>query len=80
MGWHEPAVSGDWIPASAGMTGGGGAVSETGNHKGCPYDGLAGGYFLMNDNPGRYSFSLRNTFYFLFQLIDSEQLRLDRVS
>ena len=33
----------------AGMTGGGGAVSGTGNHKGCPYDGLAGGYFLRND-------------------------------
>ena len=28
----------------AGMTGGG-AASRTGNHKGCPYDGLAGGYF-----------------------------------
>ena len=33
-----------WIPAYAGMTGGG-AVSGTGNHKGCPYDGLAGGIF-----------------------------------
>ena len=23
--------------------------TETGNHKGCPYDGLAGGYFQRND-------------------------------
>ena len=33
---------------SAGMTGGGDAVSGTGNHKGCPYDGLAGVYFRNN--------------------------------
>ena len=45
MGWHEPAGSGDWIPASAGMTGGG-AVSGTGNHKGCPYDGWPGFIFV----------------------------------
>ena len=28
---------------------GGGVVSGTGNHKGCPYDGLAGVYFRSND-------------------------------
>ncbi len=36
-------LAGAWIPAYAGMTGGG-AVTGTGNHKGCPYDGLAGAW------------------------------------
>ena len=49
--WNEKGVgmsqqgSEDWIPASAGMTGGV-VVSGTGNHKGCPYDGLLGSIFV----------------------------------
>ena len=27
-----------------------GMASGTGNHKGCPYDGFAGGYFHSNDD------------------------------
>ena len=39
-------LAGAWIPAYVEMTGGD-AVSGTGNHKGCPYDGLAEGYFRL---------------------------------
>ena len=49
--------------------------AEIGDHKGRPYDEIVGAYFRSNDNPGRYFFSLRNTFYILFQLTNSEQLR-----
>ena len=31
-----------------------GFTPKTGNHKGCPYDGLAGAYFHSKDGFGQY--------------------------
>ena len=31
-----------------------GFMPKTGNHKGCPYDGLAGAYFHSKDGFGQY--------------------------
>ena len=30
--------------------------AETGNHKGCPYDGIVGAYFRSNDRGGDYGY------------------------